>query len=184
MKLYKNVDIIDLESILEKGILSMDACGNNNWEEKRRSRNATDVVYLFAPTGAQNSFVQYGAALVEVEIDDAKPDEMTERDVNRGLYKQYITDKVEPEQIKAVYVPILFKNWIESEILEKIESKITWCDMSAKVYKGDDLAEATEEDFAHLEHGSVESTSWWLYFRGVDKNENKVVDYYEINYKF
>ena len=47
MKLYKNVDILDLENIMREGILPIDVTGNNNWEESRRSNNATDVVYLF-----------------------------------------------------------------------------------------------------------------------------------------
>lgn len=33
--LYKNVDICDLKSIMEKGILSMDELQNDNWEESR-----------------------------------------------------------------------------------------------------------------------------------------------------
>ena len=36
MILYKNVDICDLKSIMEKGILSLDACGNNNWDDGKR----------------------------------------------------------------------------------------------------------------------------------------------------
>lgn len=33
MILYKNVNICDLEPISKSGILSMDECGNNNWDE-------------------------------------------------------------------------------------------------------------------------------------------------------
>ena len=46
MLLYKNVDICDLKSIIENGILSMDECGNNNWDEGKRAENDTSVVYL------------------------------------------------------------------------------------------------------------------------------------------
>ena len=49
MILYKNVDICDLKSIMEKGILSLDACGNNNWDDGKRGENSTSVVYLFQP---------------------------------------------------------------------------------------------------------------------------------------
>lgn len=49
MILYKNVDICDLVSIMEKGILSLDACGNNNWDDGKRGENSTSVVYLFQP---------------------------------------------------------------------------------------------------------------------------------------
>ena len=55
MILYKNVDICDLKSIMEKGILSLDACGNNNWDDGKRGENSTSVVYLFQPLTKENS---------------------------------------------------------------------------------------------------------------------------------
>ena len=67
MILYKNVDICDLESIMEKGILSLDACGNNNWDDGKRGENSTSVVYLFQPLTKENSFPEYGAALLEID---------------------------------------------------------------------------------------------------------------------
>ena len=59
MILYKNVDLIDLISIMEKGILPLDECKNNNWEDGKRADNRTDVVYLFSPTAPEvkNSFI-------------------------------------------------------------------------------------------------------------------------------
>ena len=53
MILYKNVDLIDLISIMEKGILPLDECENNNWEDGKRADNRTDVVYLFSPTAPE-----------------------------------------------------------------------------------------------------------------------------------
>ena len=44
MLLYKNVDICDLKSIMENGILSMDECGNDNWDEGKRAENDTSMV--------------------------------------------------------------------------------------------------------------------------------------------
>lgn len=38
MRLFKNVDICDLGNILEKGLLSMDECGNDNWDDGRREQ--------------------------------------------------------------------------------------------------------------------------------------------------
>ena len=67
MILYKNVDICDLKSIMEKGILSLDACGNNNWDDGKRGENSTSVVYLFQPLTKENSFPEYGAALLEID---------------------------------------------------------------------------------------------------------------------
>lgn len=43
MILYKNVDICDLKSIITKGILSMNECQNNNWDENKRATNDTDL---------------------------------------------------------------------------------------------------------------------------------------------
>lgn len=41
--LYKNIDINDLESILEKGILSANNSENYNWEDGNRADNSMDV---------------------------------------------------------------------------------------------------------------------------------------------
>lgn len=70
MRLFKNVDICDLGNILEKGLLSMDECGNDNWDDGRRGDNSTSVVYLFRPKGEINSFpYSYGVELVECDCD-------------------------------------------------------------------------------------------------------------------
>lgn len=128
---YKNVDICDLPSILSKGILSMNASGNNNWDSGHRVNNSRDVVYLFRPTGYENSFVQYGVALLEVEVDGVE-NEMVETDVNRGKYIEYICDCVPPENIRAVYIPKLFKNRISFR-----HSKIRWVRMEAKIFSSE-----------------------------------------------
>ena len=39
---YKNVDIYDLPSILENGLLSMDESGNNNWQDNNRADNRSE----------------------------------------------------------------------------------------------------------------------------------------------
>ena len=77
MMLYKNVDIKDLESILQKGILSLNKSGNNNWNEDKRANNSCDVVYLFKPLTEENSFCQYGAALLEIDIANDKVKEIS-----------------------------------------------------------------------------------------------------------
>lgn len=128
---YKNVDICDLPSILSKGILSMNASGNDNWMNGKRSDNSRDVVYLFRPTGYENSFVNYGAALLEVEVDGIE-NELLENDVNRGKYIEYICDCVPPENILAVYIPAIFK-----DIVSYRHPKIHWCGMEAKIFSGE-----------------------------------------------
>ena len=128
---YKNVDICDLPSILSKGILSLNKSGNDNWINGKRVNNSRDVVYLFRPTGYENSFVQYGVALLEVEVDGVE-NEMMDTDVNRGKYIEYICDCVPPENIKAVYIPKIFKDKISYR-----NSKIKWVDMEAKVFSSE-----------------------------------------------
>lgn len=181
MKLFKNVDICDLVSILEKGILSLDASGNNNWERNKRAGNPTNVVYLFSPTGANNSFVKYGAALLEVDVPDAHENQLLERDYNQGNYTEFTVPKVAPKQIKAVYIPKLFQDWITLD--DTIKSKITWCGIEARVFHNGELVPATAEDFAYLKNQNVTCANGWLYFRGVKEN-NHVVDYIDVNYKF
>lgn len=90
MRLFKNVDICDLGNILEKGLQSMDECGNDNWDDGRRGNNSTSVVYLFRPKGEINSFpYSYGVALVECDC-DAQIHEMSERDVHRDDHVEYV----------------------------------------------------------------------------------------------
>ena len=76
MVLYKNVDVIDLESILSKGILSLNKSGNNNWGDHKRANNSCDVVYLFKPLTDKNSFCNYGTALLEINIPDNDVNEL------------------------------------------------------------------------------------------------------------
>lgn len=128
---YKNVDICDLPSILSKGILSLNASGNDNWGFGKRVNNSRDVVYLFRPTGYENSFVQYGAALLAVEVDGVE-NEMVANDRNRGKYIEYVCDIVPPENIKAVYIPEIFKSRVKFR-----NSKIVWCGMEAKIFSED-----------------------------------------------
>lgn len=103
MILYKNVDICDLKSIMEKGILSLDACGNNNWDDGKRGENSTSVVYLFQPLTKENSFPEYGAALLEIDC-SADRSEMPDFDVHKGKYEEYITEQVLPSQIRRIFI--------------------------------------------------------------------------------
>lgn len=65
MKLYKNVDIKDLQAILREGIQPISVTGNNNWSDGKRASNSEDVVYLFETIkGESNTFPQYGMALL------------------------------------------------------------------------------------------------------------------------
>lgn len=124
MILYKNVDICDLGSIMEKGILSLDACGNNNWDDGKRGENSTSVVYLFHPLTKENSFPEYGAALLEIDC-SADRSEMPDFDVHKGKYEEYITEQVLPSQIRRIFIPKIFKPYIEAPT----NLDICWCQM-------------------------------------------------------
>lgn len=186
MKLYKNVDLIDLQSILSRGILSIDECGNDNWNEGNRADNETNVVYLFnSIVGQSNSFPRYGAALVEVDV-DAQAHEIAESDWNHGQYEEYIIDRVDPEQIKAIYIPEIFKAKADEYVTD--DMPIVWCGMSATHWVGSlpDL-EKINCEAADLERfastANVVSSTGFNYFRGEELN-GEVMDLYDIRYEF
>lgn len=176
MRLFKNVDICDLESIMEKGILSMDESGNDNWLYDNRADNRTDVVYLFDPIGEQNSFTQYGAALLECDT-DAEEQEIARNDRNRDKYREYITEKVAKEQIKRVIIPEIFRERVH--LPENIH--VTWCKMEAEHWDGSKVSDEILKDFG--ERGAFENSARDQYFRYVDK-KHRVDDFYNIKYIF
>jgi len=186
MILYKNVDIYDLISIIEKGILSIEDCGNNNWEEGKRANNPTSVVYLFKPIVPQkkNTFVNYGLALLKVDIESASENELEPYDENKGKYNEYIIERVMPEQIKAIYIPKIFKERILA--LDKEEKllpdyPITWCSMRFSEWD----KPFNKERLSQFVKTAPISTVQLNFFRGVDEemhmidiDENNIV--YEI----
>lgn len=179
MILYKNVDICDLESIMQNGILSMDECGNNNWEEGKRADNDTSVVYLFSPIGNNNSFPSYGAALLEVEC-EAKENKISKTDIHIDDYIEYTTKRVEPLEIKRVIIPMIFKNYIE--IPQNVE--ITWCELKAECYGDNGLEECDNkilEQFAKT--APLIYSTEFNFFRGVTE-KNTMIDLYNIEYIF
>ena len=184
MILYKNVDIKDLESILTKGILSLNVSGNNNWDDGKRADNSCDVVYLFRPLTEENSFCNYGVALLEIDIPDdkIKENQLLENDRYNGKYIEYITDEVSVQYIKAIYIPELFKNRID--LPENILSKITWCGMKANYY-GDigreNCPDEVLKQFAKT--AEIMDASEFNFFRGVTEKRT-MIDLYDIQYVF
>lgn len=182
MKLFKNVDICDLESILEKGLLSLDKSGNDNWDDGYRGDNRTDVVYLFSPLKEENSFPRsYGVALVEVEVESAVENEIADNDWHKDDYIEYVVPEVKPERIKNIYIPRIFQSKVE--LAEDIANSITWCGMSAKLYRNFELVSANDEDLKQFaETAEIRDSSVYGYFRG-EKNR-EVIDLYNIKYEF
>lgn len=124
MKLFKNVDIEDLEEILENGILPISRTGNDNWQTNCRANNSHDVVYLSHPVTEQNTFTNYGVVLLEVEVENAKKNSLFENDVHNGIYEEYVIPEVKPNEIVAAYVPKFLKKFVNST-----SSKIKFVDV-------------------------------------------------------
>lgn len=183
MILYKNVDICDLKSILENGILSIDECNNNNWDEGKRANNDTSVVYLFSPIGKQNSFPNYGAALLEVDCDcnAVKGNELLKNDRHRNDYKEYVTKKVLPSEIRRIIIPEVFKKYVK--IPENTD--VTWCGLRTTYYN--DKLEKCNCNNEILEQFAktaplMDSTDF-NFFRGVTEKRT-MIDLYNIEYIF
>jgi len=170
MRLFKNVDICDIESILTLGILPAAELGRDNWDAGRRAANSREVVYLHdSPEGA--SFTRYGAALVEVET-DARVNEMCANDVNRGLYTEYVCDRVPPAAIVAVWVP--------REIVDKVpcdDPRVKGCGIVAQVFDdaANDYVEAGAEVLQQFfKTAPVVSTEYFNFFRGMNEDRTMI----------
>lgn len=184
MILYKNVDICDLESILEKGILSLDESGNDNWDCGRRANNPTDLVYLFNPIdGKQNVFPKYGVALLQVEVEDAERFDFCQNDANKEDYIEYVFKKIKPEQIKRIIIPEIFKERLE--LSENIEKLVEWCGFSAEIYGDDGLEQIDKEKLdVFAKSAGIKSSAYDdCFFRGID-DKRRVFDLYNIKYIF
>lgn len=197
MRLYHNADITDINSIVENGLLPASVTGNDNWE-RARVDNSRDVVYLFNPISDNNVFVNYGIALIEVEV-DARENEMADYDANRGKYHEYVAEKVPPEQIKAIYIPKQLRQRIAeyTELSEKALGKIVWCDMYAEVYdhyipNPDDIYGAggtsvykpiSPEEFERFLKTAPLGVNDFNFFRGVTE-KREMIDLYNIRYIF
>ena len=184
MIFYKNVDIKDLESILTKGILSLNVSGNNNWDDGKRADNSCDVVYLFRPLTEENSFCNYGVALLEIDIPDdkIKENQLLENDRYNGKYIEYITDEVSVQYIKTIYIPKIFKERID--LPENILSKITWCGMKANYY-GDSIRENCPDEVLKqfAKTAEIMDASEFNFFRGIT-DRRTMIDLYDIQYVF
>ena len=182
MVLYKNVDIKDLESILSKGILSLNKSGNNNWDNGKRVDNSRDVVYMFKPLTEENSFCKYGAALLEINIEDdkAKENPLSNNDVNNGKYIEYVAEQVDSKCIKNVFIPEIFKERVDLQ--DVILHKITWCNMKA-TYLGENEKEDCPieilKQFAQT--AEIMDASEFNFFRGLTEKRT-MIDLYDIQY--
>lgn len=184
MKLFKNVGIEDLENILNKGILPISMTGNDNWSEGKRSNNSREVVYLFSPKKF-NSFPKYGFVLLEVEVENAKLNQIEKFDRNKDNYDEYIIDEVAPKNIKKIYIPKIFKDRIKNFVSEETFNKISFVEIEADYFKETkeneyDLVAATSEILKHFGKNANLISHEFNYFRCYYSNE--ILDLYNVNY--
>lgn len=188
MILYKNVDISDLPSIRDlSALVSIDDLGYSNWDDGKRARNATNVVYLFKPLpGKPNSFPAYGAALLEMDIPDEwlEEHEIAENDYNYGMYTEYICrEPIPTECIRCAYIPDLPGKY-NPESLEGWPVRL--CDFTGEAYNDDVGAyePASEETLRQFKStvNTIQSTGIYGYFRGANPDRS-VLDLKNITYK-
>lgn len=198
MILFHNTDISNLNSILERGLLPANKCWVNNWDKKRCAQNSRDVVYLSEPIGKQNSFTNYGIALLVVRVmpNEISPSQLAENDFGRGRYYEYTVASISPDKILHIYIPKLFCNRIAG-LSGKVLEKVIWCNMTAQVF---DYCEetgeigafgipktrsiyrnATEAELKRFGETAELSVYGFNYFRGIAA-ENTMIDLYNIVY--
>lgn len=180
MKLFKNVDIKDLENILANGILPISVTGNNNWEDDYRSNNSTDVVYLFDAKNHGDTFVNYGLALIEVEV-EATVNEMAEADVNKESYVEYVCNEVKPEQILNVYIPNFVDCNIDDSRIQKVEYTCNYYKETGRF--SCELVNLDGEVKEQFEATAPISTNISNYLRGVNLNRT-MIDTKDWKYEF
>lgn len=172
MKLFHNCDIEDLNKILKEGLQPLSKTYNYRWNGNRGS-NSKDVVYLFSPKTRVNSFPKsYGIVLLEVET-NAFENKMSENDAHIEDYIEYITSEVKAEEIKKIYVPIIFKERIKEYVNEEILKKIKFIEIKSN------LSEDELKVFA--ETCGISTEEWSPFFRGVRENKT-MIDIYDIEY--
>lgn len=180
MKLYKNVDIFDVENILRIGLKCLDVVCDN-WESGNRANNDTSVVYLFRKIkNGCNSFPRYGAALLEIETSGAVKNEIGKNDYNYNKYIEYVKKEIRPEEIKNIYIPYVYREKCAECLDSSIFSRVTFCEFSADIYNGFDLKPATKYDIEKIKRNELNT---WEdnFFRGIN-DKKEVFDYYNINY--
>lgn len=198
MILFHNTDISNLNSILEQGLLPANKCEVNNWDKKCRAKNSRDVVYLSEPIGRQNSFTNYGIALLVVRVTpgEISPNKLAENDFGQGKYYEYTVTSVSPNNILRIYIPKLFRNRI-SGLSDKVLEKVIWCDMTAQIFdhceETDEFViqgvpktrsvyrNATETELKQFGETAELSSCGFNYFRGITA-ENTMIDLRDIVY--
>lgn len=173
MKLYKNVDILDLENIMQEGILPISQTHNDNWSDGNRSNNSKDMVYLFEALNQGDSFMHYGLVLIEIDIDDAILNEIDDFDINNGEYIEYIASEVPVSNIKGIYIPKIFEEPLRAKYeVDFSEIDVKFVDVEFLVYSPE-LGEyilADDEDKSIFVDTANLSTSDFNYLRGIKNN--------------
>ena len=173
MKLYKNVDILDLENIMRDGILPISKTGNDNWGENKRSNNSKDMVYLFKALNQGDSFMHYGLVLIEIDINDAILNEIDDFDINNGEYIEYIASEVPVNNIKGIYIPKIFEEPLRAKYeVDFSEIDVKFVDVEFLIYSpelGEYVLADDEDKLIFIDTANL-STSDFNYLRGIKNN--------------
>nr|DAN51610.1 MAG TPA: hypothetical protein [Caudoviricetes sp.] len=173
VKLFKNVDILDLENIMRDGILPISKTGNDNWGDGNRSNNSKDVVYLFEALNNGDSFTHYGLVLLEIDIDDAILNEIDDFDINNGEYIEYIASEVPVNNIKGIYIPKIFEEPLRAKYeVDFSEIDVKFVDVEFLVYSpelGEYVLADDEDKLIFIDTANL-STSDFNYLRGIKNN--------------
>lgn len=174
MKLFKNVDILDLENILQEGILPISQTNNDNWSDGNRSNNSKDMVYLFQALNQGDSFTHYGLVLIEVDVDDVILNEIDDFDINKGEYVEYIASNVPVNDFKGIYIPSMFKEPLEVKYgINFSKIPVKFVDIEFYVYsseKGEYILADENAKQVFVETANL-STMDFNYLRGIQNNK-------------
>ncbi|MGN0597765.1 MAG: hypothetical protein ACI4J1_10630 [Ruminiclostridium sp.] len=192
MTLFHNADINDLNSILASGLLPSSETGKDNWESGKRADNSKDRVYMFSPIeGKPNTFVNYGAALIKLNVEAAE--KSNTKDAHKNDYEEFTADRVSAEQIEAIYLPKILMDRI-SGLSTEVLDKVVWCGMTAEIFDHCEpdpndkwinrtvYRQATAEELKAFSQTANLSVSALNYFRGV--SEHGMIDLYNVWYVF
>lgn len=174
MKLFKNVDILDLENIMRDGILPISKTGNDNWSDGNRSNNSKDMVYLFDALNQDDSFTHYGLVLIEVDINNAILNEINDFDINKGEYIEYIAFEVPVNNIKGIYIPKMFEEPLRAKYeVDFSEIDVKFVDVEFSVYSselGEYILADEDAKRVFVETANL-STTDFNYLRGIQNNK-------------
>lgn len=139
---------------------NMDICNLNDLYQ--------DSIY-FKPLKEQNSLIQYGAALIEYKI----PAKYIEESIQKENYIEYILkEDIEPEFIKAIYIPEIFESRIT--VRNYVYKKIKWCQIKGFCDYESGTYECSKDRMCRLGKTAALNSYEKNYFKGKNKDKTEI----------